>query len=222
MALATLTDLQTAIQNFGQGRTDISTADINDMITLAENDIEHGTYNGEGRPITRPLRVRSMETKVDAFALSGEYTNLPSDYLEMREVWLTSQASWPPLRFVTPEAFDDTYAAGASGPPTAYSVVGTQLRVGPGAGVTDTCRLIYYATIPNLVTNSTNWLLTGWPNVYLYGALRHLAPYIGALEMLPVWQAAFVSALGGLIASQTRGSFSGTSMAVRTPGVTIR
>ena len=221
MALATLTDLQTAIADHGLARTDITTAAINDMITLAENDILYGTYDPSGRPLTPVLRVNAMETKNEAFAVSGEYTNLPTDFLEMREVRLTSQSDWPTLKFVTPEAFDSTYGSSASGPAKVWTVVGSQIRIGPGASTSDVLTLIYYAKPTALVTTTTNWILTKYPNAYLYGALRYFAPYINATEMLAVWQPAFVSAVRGLIANEGRGQFGGTSMAVRAQGVTV-
>lgn len=223
MGLSTLSDLRANIAAFGQDRTDIGSGTIDDFIELAEVDIVNGTFDAGGRMITPPLRVRAMETVNASFTLSGEYTNLPANYLEMRSVEWTSQSNKPPLKFVTPDVFEALAAQQWSGTvATMWTIVGSQIRVGPGASGTDVLTLIYYADLPGLVANVTNWLMTGYPNVYLYGALRHLAPYTGATEMLGVWQPAFVSAVMGLIRSQQRGSYSGTSMAVRSPGVTVR
>ena len=221
MALATLTDLQTAIADFGQARTDLTTSAINDFITLAENDVVNGTFDAGGNLITPPLRVRSMETKNTSFTLSGEYTDLPSGYLQMREVSWSSQTGKPPRKWTSPEACGSDYSASNSGPATVWTVVGSQIRVGPGASVSDMLTIVYYADPPALLANNTNWLLTNYPNVYLYGALRHLAPYTGAVDMLAIWQPAFVSAVMGVIRSEATGSFSGTSMAQRSVGMTI-
>lgn len=221
MAISTLAELRAAIKDFGMSRTDITDAAADNMILLAETDILHGTYDGAGNMITQPLRVRSMETLAPTFTLSGEYTPLPSGYLEMREVKWANQTGKPPLKWMSPEAFDSVYSDGDSGPARAWTIVGDQIRVGPGAGVTDQLYLIYYAAFTTVTGGSPNWILTNYPNVYLYGALRHLAPYIGAPEMLGTWQPAFVSALRGLIASQNRGSYSGTSLAQRSVGMTV-
>ena len=220
MPLANLTDLRSAIADFGTGRTDLTSAVIDNFITLAENDIEDGTYTEGGATVTPPLRVRQMEVR-STLALVGEYTNLPSDFLQMREVSWNSQINKPPLKFVTPEAFDSVYRDSASGPAKVWSVVGNQIRVGPGASNVDVLDISYYAAIPALVDNASNWLITRHPNAYLYGALRHLAPYIGAMDFLPIWQSAFISSVWSIIRSQGTGSFSGTSMAQVNAGITI-
>lgn len=220
MALATLADLQSAVADFGTGRTDLSTDTINNFITLAENDIEHGTYGEGGMVVSPPLRVRAMEVRT-TLTLTGEYTTLPADYLEMREVTLTSATWRPPLEFKVPEAFDNVYSAASSGPARSYSIVANTIRVGPGAASGDVINITYYQSLPGLVANSTNWLMTGWPNVYLYGSLRHLAPYIGAMDFLPVWQAAYLSSVWSCIKSQDKGSYTGISMRPVSVGVTI-
>ena len=220
MPLTNLSELRSAIADFGTGRTDLSNSVIDNFITLAEHDIEHGTYTEGGGVTSPPLRVRQME-QTTSLTLSGEFTSLPVDYLQMREVSWVSQTNKPPLKFVTPEAFDSTFRSTSSGPAKVWTVVGNQLRVGPAASGSDTLRLTYYAAIPSLVDNGTNWLMTGWPSAYLYGSLRHLAPYIGAMDFLPVWQSAYLSSVWAIIRSQNAGSFSGTSMAQSNAGITI-
>jgi hypothetical protein len=220
MALANLTDLESAIKDWAGDRTDLTTARVDDCITLAESDIHNGVYDVFGNEIVPALRIRRMETVNSSFTQTSEFTNLPTDFREMREVWLSSQADWMPLRFTPPDLYDSLYGSSDSGPPVAYSIVGSQLRVGPGAS-SDTLRLIYYATVPALVTNSTNWLMTLAPNVYLYGSLRHLAPYISAsADQTGLWHTGYVSAIKGLIMAEKRAAM-GTAMAARAVGVTI-
>ena len=220
MALANLSDLQTSI-GVWLARTDISTAQINDFITLAETDMEVGTYDGMGNEITPPLRVRSMETKNLTFALTGEYTTLPANMLELREVYLSSSNPMLPLQYVTPATFDATYLSVTSTPVNAYTIVGDTIRCGPGASATDTLGLVYYAEIPGLVANSTNWMLTKYPNAYLYGALRHAAPWIGDGMMVEAWQTGFVSTIRGLIRSERQSMWAGTALVSRPIGVTV-
>lgn len=221
MALANLTDLESAIKDWAGDRTDLSTSRVDDCITLAEADIQNGVYDISGMEIVAPLRVKSMETVNSSFVLTGEFNTLPTDFLEAREVWLSSEADWMPLSYLPPHTFDSLYGSTEAGPPLAYSIVGAQIRVGPGASASDTLRLIYYASIPGLVANSTNWLMTKAPNVYLYGALRHLAPYIDAAQnLVGIWHAGFVSGLKGLQMAEKR-AHAGTAMASRAVGVTI-
>lgn len=222
MALATVADLEAALVDWS-ARTDLSTTVIDSFITLAEADIQNGVYDLAGNCVTPPLRTRSMETYDAAFALVGEYTPLPDGFLEAREVKLTSQADRPPLLFITGEAFDSNYGSSDSGPPVAYTIVGTQIRVGPGASATDTLGLTYWAALETLVGSglTPNWLMTKAPNVYLYGALRHLGVYTGDEAKEGVFQSAFVTALMGVIKSEHQGSFGGSGLAQRATGVTI-
>jgi hypothetical protein len=219
MALANLTDLQTSI-GVWLARTDISTAQINDFITLAETDMEVGTYNGDGMELTPPLRVRSMEVRTAAFPLTGEYTTLPTGFLEMREVFLSSSNPQRPLEYVSPATFDATYLSATTWA-NVWTIVGNAIRVGPGAGPGDTLGIVYYEEIPGLVASSTNWMLTKYPNAYLYGALRHAAPWIGDGQFIDAWQTGFVSAIRGLIRSERQSMWSGPSMVSRPIGVTV-
>lgn len=219
MAISTLTELKAAIVDW-TARTDLTGASVlNDFITLAEADIMNGVYDVQGNTVVPPLRVRSMETYDGAFAVTGEYTNLPTGFLEAKEVKLTSTTDRPTLKYLSQEAFDETIRASSSGPAVAYTIVGNQIRIGPGASASDTLGLTYWSVVPGLVANSTNWLLTKSPNVYLYGALRHMAPYTGDDNRGALWQQAFITALQGLIRSEKQGSYSGTALAARTVGM---
>lgn len=222
MALANLTDLESALKDWAGDRTELSTSRVDDCITLAEADIQNGAYDPTtGFEIVPPLRVKSMETVNSSFVLAGEFNTLPTDFLEAREVWLASQADWMPLSYLPPHTYDSLYGSSESGPPVAYSIIGAQIRVGPGASASDTLRLIYYASLPGLVANSTNWLMTRAPNVYLYGALRHLGAYNDAApNMAAMWQAGFVTGLKGLMMAEKR-AHAGTAMVARAVGVTI-
>lgn len=221
MALTNLTDLQTAIGVWA-ARTDVSASQINDFITLVEGEIAYGTYGIDGMPITPALRVRSMETRNASFPLTGEYTTLPTDYLEMREVYLTTTNPPSRIDYVTPEIFDATWLSIDSSPIKAYTLVGNTIRCGPGASTSDVLSLIYYAAIPSLVSSNTNWLMTKYPNVYLYGALRHLSPWTADLDLISAWQTGFVSAVLGLMRSEGQNSFSvGGALASRPHGVTV-
>jgi len=44
-------------------------------------------------------------------------------------------------------------------------------------------------------SNTTNWMLTNHPDVYLHGALSEAAPYLGDDQRVPVWQSKYESAL---------------------------
>ena len=69
-------------------------------------------------------------------------------------------------------------------------------------------------------TNTTNWLLTLAPDIYLYGALLESAPYIKEDARIQTWGLGFKTALDELNALGLTSTFNAGPMTVRTSGVT--
>jgi hypothetical protein len=155
MALDTYANLQTAVQTW-LDRTDIS-ANVADCITLTESYFQC------------KLRVRQMKASSDFTTTAGVAT-LPTDFLSPIAVRRLGN----PVTTLTPEDdeyFDRVYGTLNSGEPKSYLIYGTTITIAPVDNTT-THRLRYYQKIPVLsVSNTTNWLLTAYPDVYLYGAL---------------------------------------------------
>jgi hypothetical protein len=56
--------------------------------------------------------------------------------------------------------------------------------------------LTYYAKPQALdAGNQTNWLLTKAPDVYLYGSLKHSAPWLEDDARIQVWESLYQQAL---------------------------
>ncbi|MNN98291.1 hypothetical protein D3C81_2176490 [compost metagenome] len=73
--------------------------------------------------------------------------------------------------------------------------------------------LTYRQRIPTLsVSNTTNWLLTNWPNAYLYASLLAATPFIMNDARLPVWGQLYTQAIEGINGIDW---YSGTTMKVR-------
>lgn len=68
----------------------------------------------------------------------------------------------------------------------------------PAPSAANTLELQYYASIPPLDDYLTiNWLLTRYPDIYLYGALAESAPYLNNDDRIQTWAARFSSAFSG-------------------------
>jgi hypothetical protein len=135
----------------------------------------------------RKLRSARMITRVAAFAISAQTMALPSDFVSMKSVRLVSPAR--SLRWVSDTKMDELldtteYTAGS---PSHYTIEGANIRFSPVPATAYTAALVYYASLPPLSTNTTNWLLQSHPDAYLYGALLQSAPYLRADERLPMW-----------------------------------
>ena len=77
--------------------------------------------------------------------------------------------------------------------------------------------LVYYARVPTLsVSNTTNWLLTEAPDVYLYGALVHSAPYLKDDARIQVWEALLAQGINNLNTSSADAKYGGSGLVMRT------
>jgi len=55
--------------------------------------------------------------------------------------------------------------------------------------------LLYVGMPVALSTTPSNWLLTAFPNVYLYGALKQASAFAMQDERIPLWEAAYAQAV---------------------------
>lgn len=140
-------------------RSDL-TSQIPDFIALAEAEFN------------RRLRVRDMETAIASTALvSGEYT-LPADFEAMK--YLRADTSPPKTLLLTTQEYlaDKPDQAGT---PLYFAISGTKAICWPTSG---NIKGAYYAKIPALTsTNTTNWLMTKHPDLYLFGVIAQACVY---------------------------------------------
>lgn len=150
--------LKSAIGSF-MSRSDIA-ATADDLIGLTE-----GYLNVE-------LRCREMETKTDLTPTDNVCT-LPTDYLEYKRV-VELASIRRKLEYITEDAADSIYPTRCSGLASHFTIIGDELTALPLSA--NDIELTYYRKIPALSdTNTTNWLLTRLPNLYLHGCLFHAA-----------------------------------------------
>lgn len=168
MALDNYADLQVAIANL-LNRSDLSSY-IPDWISLCEKDVQ------------RRLMVSAMESTASLSITSGSvYVPLPSDFSTLRAYYVDTATEPLVPDLVSLPALFDKYLTTASetGQPRAMAIIGNNIRVAPVPDANYTLNLFYYADIPALSSNGTNWLLTNNPDVYLYGSALHSAAYLG-------------------------------------------
>jgi hypothetical protein len=115
------------------------------------------------------------------------------------------------LQFETIDSLDDLLTQyTSSGKPKFFGVVGSQLRVVPIPDSSYTGELIYYSKLAKLSnSNTTNWLLTKAPDVYLYGSLLQAAPYLQDDARIQVWAGLYKAGIEELQIADERGATSG-------------
>ncbi len=163
MAITTYSELQTAVDNW-LDRSDIDDERVKEGIALAEAEMSADLHE-----------LRELETTA-TLAVTSEYTALPSDY----GIWRAVTAETSPKRkldYRTSAQIDHLYPTGPSSDPRVFSIVGANFQIMPiwSGNVT----LNYVANIPALSdSNTTNSVLTRYPNLYLYGALYQISVLI--------------------------------------------
>lgn len=148
-------ELQTAIANWDH-RSNYNTGDIQNWIALFE------------AAANRRLRVRQMEATA-TISMSSGAGSLPSDYLQWTAV------TWPGaaprnLEFADRAYMTETYPTSPSASPDVFTIEGSTISVMPVDNTSLTFR--YFQKIAALTdSNTTNWLLTAHPDLYLWGTL---------------------------------------------------
>jgi len=141
-------------------RSDIADPDVDNFIHLFEAD-----FNSR-------LRARNMDTQTTIGVTSG-YLPHPTDWLEWRSIYRVQGTFREPLTPVSNEAGAVDYGYSYLSDPRGYRVVGDKTFVEPanGSGAW-TYETIYSIKVPELSsTQTTNWLLTRFPHVYLQGCM---------------------------------------------------
>jgi hypothetical protein len=122
--------------------------------------------------------------------ISAELTNLPSDFMGVKALYLVTTTAFE-INFVEPEKIAEFKIKFPSmtGDPQFYSIVGAQIQFWPWAsGGSYAATVSYWQALPALsVSNTTNWLLTLYPDAYLYTSLIQSAPYLKDDDRLAVW-----------------------------------
>lgn len=202
MALTTFSELKVTIADF-LNRTDL-TNEIPDFIRLAEVGME------------REIRHWRMEKRSNA-SLDTQYSSLPDDFREpvrfiitASEVHTLEQAS--PFEISKRRA----EASNTSGRPELYALLDGSIEVFPTPDTSYTLELLYYTNIDNLSNSvSTNWLLTNYPDAYLYGSLMHSAPFLAEDQRIQTWSALYQRSINAINAESERGKTSGSGRRIK-------
>ena len=166
MAIATYSDLKARIADF------IARADLTDVIpefiTLAES------------RLSRSIRAQEMQTTTD-ITLSSGVGDLPADYQEWVSVQFIPSGSQNggDLAYVEPDSPEWRFRYRPNGDPQMFTIMNNDVYTRP-AGVGD-ARLFYYKTLTSEAlsdSNTTNWLLTKCPDMYLNTCLAEYSIYM--------------------------------------------
>ena len=197
MAITTYAELQAAIASW-LNRDDLAST-IPNFIDMVEADM------------SRTIRHWRMEKRSIA-DLTTQYSALPSDFYEPIRLSITSgttyslelvgQADLLRLRQNTDNV---------TGRPQYYAMTDGSIEVFPTPDDTYTLEMVYFSKIiPLTDANTSNWVLTYYPDAYLYGSLIHSAPFLGDDNRLSVWAALYDNAINAINADSDKAKFGGS------------
>lgn len=153
MAITTYSELQSAVASWLH-RTDLTTQ-IPDFIALCEADLQVRA------------NLDSFEASASVTITSGSGT-LPSDFTQAYSAVFGTQTD--SLQYIQPSQYDEFNARYGAGEPAYYTTFSNTLKITPTQD--GTVALSYMAGFTALSsTNTSNSILTLFPDAYLYGSL---------------------------------------------------
>ena len=174
MALSNYTDLQTSVASWLQ-RDDL-TANIPDFINIAESYLNND------------LRLRSMiaEATVTPSQVNS-YVDLPTGFIEA--IAFVDEGGEELIQV----HHDQLQTISDSASPKYYSVT-SRINFESAAGSALSYTMTYYKGL-DLATNTTNDVLTNYPNLYLYGTLLQAEMFLKNDKRVGTWHEMYSQAM---------------------------
>lgn len=198
MSLDTYANLKTEISNH-LDRDDLS-SDVDTFIDLAE--ARH----------KREVRVREMMTRA-AVTVNARQISLPTGYLQM----ITFRLLTDPVTVMTELNYHEMNRRRSGvGKPTEFTVA-NEIEFNKSPDDSYSGEMVYFKSLTALSdANTTNDILTNYPDLYLYGSLLAAEPFLMNDVRIATWANLYKSALdaangmtnkkGGPLISRVAGS----------------
>ncbi len=160
MSIASYAELQTALANYTH-RND-TTLRLPEFIQMGESDLN------------REVKTVDMETRATAVTNGTRFMALPAGYMEIRSIYIQDPAK--ELFYLAPSALRDMVVSETNtGEPAAFTIK-DEIEFDCIPQQTYTLET-HYLKKYDIATDLTNWLLTNYPNLYLYSAMVHASIY---------------------------------------------
>ena len=196
MALDTFSNLKSLVADY-LARDDLTTQ-IPDFIRLAESRMD------------KELRVRELIKRATTTTTADDDTvNLPTDFLGVIDIFVEGNPKQQ-LDYVTPSQYSAVYGGSVKGKPKIFTVLGKEFRLGPKPDTNYTIEILYHERIPNLSdSQTTNDILTHYPDLYLYGTLIEAEPFLQNDARVQTWLGLYGNAVSAATVSDEQGKFTG-------------
>lgn len=169
--------LKTEIQNF-INKSGLS-ADVDTFIDLAEAELAK-SVRAQNMIVTASGTVSSNPIPISSSPFSW--------FQELRSLSIVVGGEDRVLNFISPDLFRGRYADVATGIPEFYTFMDVSLYLDPAPNDTFTYNAVYIQLPkPLSSSNTTNWMLSSHPELYLYTSLFHAAVFIRDAERIQLY-----------------------------------
>lgn len=181
MALSNYTELQAAVRTEMRNVTTGGlTADaLTDCIARAESKINRKTRLREAEQISTATYSANDNT------IESRRIAMPTNYVEILDLrWkVASQqdTAYEAAIYVAPERIHEFYTGAGNG--NLYYTLRSQIEFNRQTGGTDYEIMMHYIKAWDIASDATNWLLTNYPDAYLYGACAEVAGHMRSEEV---------------------------------------
>lgn len=161
MSISTFDELQTALATYTH--RDDTTFRIPEFIQMGEADLN------------RKIKTVDMEARATSTTpTNSRFMALPAGYMEIRSIYIQDPAK--ELLYLPPAALRDSVVSETNtAEPSAFTIKDEiELDCIPDQAYT---LETHYLKKYDIATDLTNWLLTNYPNLYLYSAMVHASIY---------------------------------------------
>jgi hypothetical protein len=176
MSLNTYAGLKTAIGTWLH-RADLASY-TDDFVTIAD------------ARIGREIRSRYQQQRSTSTVSS--YLSLPSDFLALRSLWITSGGVITKLQYLTPDALLTMYPTTSTAPPKHFTIIGDEVRFGPLPSESSTAELWYFKKFSALAVE-TNDLFLANPDLWLYASLCAATPFLKNDSRVMLWESQYTA-----------------------------
>jgi len=195
--ITTYAELRAAVQTWNP-HSDIPGV-VDDLIDLAE------------ARLSRDLRCRRMVISQTGTLTAGDGTlAVPTDLVEVVELRSGSGTGATTLAKRPLLDLQQRYLSISNGEPEVFAIDGGLFRFGPIPSSAYAYTLRYYQKIPALsATNTTNWMISDAPDVYLFACMVEAERFLRNPEGVAAWSAQLAQAIESLVGSDRRGRWMG-------------
>ena len=153
--------------------------------------------------IRQTLKVATTKTT------AGDATvELPADFVAMKDLHISSTNPIQTVTFQSTSNFFRNTRALVSGPPTFYTLLGSEFQFAPVPDTEYTLKMVYYHKPPYLSdTVSSNLWLATTPDLLLYASLGEAEPFLMNDERIATWSAMYDRGVNSMIKSDDEADF---------------